>query len=60
MNIATGSLMFLGFVLLVSGMISKLIDVSLLAPFVSSYVGYFIAANSCLLLALVIDKFQQG
>lgn len=60
MNIATGSLMFLGFILLVVGAVSKLMGLSLLAPFIASYMGYFTVANTCLLMALVIDKFQKG
>lgn len=59
MNIATGCLTFLGFIFLLSGIISKFIGVSLLQPFFSSYVGYFIAANTCLLLALLVDKFEK-
>lgn len=59
MNLATGTLLFFGFILMATGAISKFMGVSLLAPFVKSYLGYFIAANSCLLLALAIDKFQK-
>ena len=58
MNVATGSLTFLGFILLIVGIVSKLMGVSLFAPFISSFLGYFIGANSCLIMALVIEKFQ--
>ncbi len=60
MNIATGSLTFLGFIMLVLGAASKLMGVSLLQPLVVSPVGYLLAANSCLLMALIVDKFQKG
>ncbi|MBL7157725.1 MAG: hypothetical protein ISS92_06190 [Candidatus Omnitrophica bacterium] len=60
MNIATGSLLFLGFVLLILGVASKFLGMSLLAPTFTASFGYFIAANSCLLLALVIDKFEKS
>ena len=59
MNLATGSLIFVGFILMVAGIASKFMGMSLLEPLFSSYFGYFIAANTCLLLALAIDKFQK-
>lgn len=59
MNLATGSLVCLGFIFLVTGTVSKLMGISLLAPWVKTEMGYFIVANSCLLIALVIDKFQE-
>ena len=60
MNLATGSLMLLGFVLLVAGIVSKLMGMALLAPFFNTSVGCFMAANACLLLVLVVDKFQKS
>ncbi len=59
MNLGSAILMFVGFLLLLAGMVSKIIGLSLLAPFISSYMAYFIGANSCILLALAIDKFQK-
>jgi len=59
MNLATGSLMLLGLVLAILGLVSKLIGTSILAPLITNYFSYLIAANTCLLLALVIDKFQK-
>ena len=59
MNIATGCLTFLGFVFILAGIISKFAGISLFQPFVSSFLGYFIAANTCLLLALIVDKFEK-
>lgn len=60
MNLATGSLMFIGMILLVLGAVSKFMGLSLLEPLITSHISYFIAANSCLLLALVVDKFQKS
>ena len=59
MNVATGCLTFLGFILLLAGIASKLMGISILAPYISSFLGYFIGANTCLLMALVVDKFQK-
>ena len=60
MNLATGSLMILGFALLVAGLISKLMGIAILTPFFNSSMGCFMAANTCLLLALAVDKFQKS
>ena len=59
MKVATGALMFVGFIVLMAGIGSKILGISLFAPFFSSAGSYFIAANSCLLLALVVDKFNK-
>ncbi|NQU95568.1 MAG: hypothetical protein HQ549_04990 [Candidatus Omnitrophica bacterium] len=60
MNLATGSLMILGSTLLVAGMVSKLMGLAILAPFFNTSIGCFMAANACLLLVLVVDKFQKN
>lgn len=60
MNLAVGSLTLLGFLILALGAVSKLMGMSLLTPFISSYFGYFIVANSCILTAIVIDRFQKS
>jgi len=59
MNLATGTLMLFGLTLFLTGVASKFMGASLLAPFIKSYMGYFIAANSCIILALAIEKFQK-
>jgi hypothetical protein len=59
MNIATGCLTFLSLIFILSGVMSKFLGISLLQPFFSSVMGYFIAANTCLLLALLVDKFDK-
>ena len=60
MNLATGTLTLLGMVLVIAGIISRVIGFSFLAPLVSSYMGYFVGANLCFLLVLVIDKYQKN
>ena len=59
MNIATGCLTLVGFFLLVVGIASKFMGMSLLTPFITTSIGYFIAANSCLLLVLIVDRFGK-
>lgn len=59
MNVATGSLVFLAFILMLAGLASKMMGLSILAPYFSSFLGYFVVANTCLLMALIIDKFQK-
>jgi len=59
MNLATGSLVLLGLVLMIVGVTSKLMGLSLLAPLFTSYVSYLVAANSCLLLSVIIDKHHK-
>ena len=59
MNLATGSLLFLGFLFAVLGVASKIMGVSLAAPLIETNIGYMTVVNTCLLLALVIDKFQK-
>ena len=59
MNLAVGSLTFLGLILLVAGVVSKVISISVFAPYFASFSSYFLAANTCLIMALVVDKFQK-
>ena len=58
MNLATGVLVFAGMLSIVLGIISKLLGVSLLSPYVESGSGYFIVAVTCLVVSLVVDRFQ--
>ncbi len=60
MNAATGTLTLVGLVLLLAGLISKFLGVLILEPFISSSINYVIAANTCFLLAIVVDKFQKN
>ena len=60
MNVATGCLVFLAFILALLGVASKFLGLSLLAPYINSTIGYLGAANFCLLTALIVDKFQKS
>lgn len=59
MNLATGSLVLLGLLVLVAGIVSKLIGLSLLAPFFISPSSYMAAANSCFLMGILADKYHK-
>ena len=59
MNLGTGALVFLGFMLLLLGVVSRLMNLPLLTPYIQSFLGYFIAANTCFLMALIVDKFEK-
>lgn len=58
MDMAVGSVVLLGFLFLLGGVICKFSDLSLLEPYVTSPAGFFAVANTCFLLALVVDRFS--
>ncbi len=60
MSLATGTLVFTGFLTVVLGVASKLMGVSLLAPYIELSSSYFIVGITCLVMALVIDKFGKA
>ena len=60
MNAATGTLTLVGLILLLAGLVSKLLGILILAPFITASINYVIAANTCFLLAIVVDKFQKN
>jgi len=59
MNLATGSLIFLGAMFIVLGAASKVLELSLLGCIFPTCLGYFVGANTCFILALILDKFQD-
>jgi len=59
MNLATGALIFLGFFFIMLGIASKAMGFSLLSPFVQSTLGYIVGANTSILFALIVDKFDK-
>ena len=59
MNLGSGVLMFMGFILIIAGTFSKLTGISLLEPLISSNLGYLAAASICFLLTLIVDRFQK-
>ena len=60
MNIATGSLILLGFILFAGGIISKFMGMSVMAPFINAPTSYLTAGNACLLLVLIVERFQKN
>ena len=59
MSLATGALVLLGFMFALIGLGSKFAGLSLLSPYFSSSFGYFIAANTCFLTAIIVDRFDK-
>jgi len=43
----------------VLGVASRVMGCSLLSPFIQTTLGYFVGANTCILLALIVDKFDK-
>lgn len=59
MNVAVGCLVLLGFVLIMSGVIQKVAGLNLLEPLINASGAAFMAANTCFLLAIVLDRFDS-
>ncbi len=59
MDIGVGVLVLLGFLTILGGVILQLKDINLLEPVVNSPSGYFLTANTCFILALVLEKFGK-
>ncbi|MFQ5952867.1 MAG: hypothetical protein ACE5JK_05635 [Candidatus Omnitrophota bacterium] len=59
MSLATGSLVLLGFFLIMFGVILKFSGLNLLEPLFYNIGGYFAMANTCFLIALVVEKFDK-
>ena len=58
-DVGVGTLLFVGLIILLAGIVTEFMGMSILAPYLKSTLSYFIAGNTCLLLVLVIDKFQK-
>ncbi len=54
-----GALLLLAFMLILFGIIFHIAGLNLLEPILSNVAGFFIIANTCLLLALVVDRFDK-
>lgn len=57
LNLAEGTLVLLGMILLLSAAIIKLKDINLLYPLLTSCVSTLVVANTCFLLAFVVSIF---
>ncbi|MFH1846807.1 MAG: hypothetical protein ABH869_04545 [Candidatus Omnitrophota bacterium] len=60
MNKAEGSLVILGLLLLVNGSIYKISGFNLLVQMSEDLASFFVLANTCFLLALVVYIFDQN
>jgi len=59
MGIAVGTLVLLGFILLQVGIIFKFVGINLLDPVLVIPGNILTAANTCFLIALIVDKFDS-
>lgn len=59
MSLAVGTLVFIGFLLILFGVIAKASGVNLLTPAVTNVSNIFIIANTCFLMALIVSKFDK-
>lgn len=57
LNLAEGSLVLLGFLLLLDVAVIKVKSINLLTPLVNDSVGALLAANTCFIVAFVISIF---
>ncbi len=59
MNIAEGSIVLVGFLLLLNGLVSKFIGFSLLRPMINTTLASFVSANSCFLVAFLLNTYDK-
>lgn len=59
MDLAEGSLILSGFLLILCGVINQLFAFNLLDPIIGSVSASFIAANSCFLVAIIVYLFGK-
>ncbi|MFC1570224.1 hypothetical protein ACFL4E_00390 [Candidatus Omnitrophota bacterium] len=57
LNLAEGTLVLMGFLLILNVAILKVKDINLLTPLVNDPVGMLAAANTCFIIAFVISIF---
>lgn len=59
MNVAVGSLILIGMLLVMGGVIMKYAGLNLLEPYLNVPTNFFVVANTCFLVALIVDKFDR-
>lgn len=59
MSLGVGVLVLLGLILILFGVVFKLSGLNLLEPQIKEVTNFFIVANTCLLLALIVAKFDK-
>ncbi len=57
MNLAVGALVLVGFLMLQVGIIFRMSGFNILEPMFEIPQNFFIASNTCFLIALVVDRF---
>lgn len=60
MSLGVGVLVLLGLILILFGVVFKLSGLNLLEPQIKEVTNFFIVANTCLLLALIVAKFDKS
>ena len=60
MSLGVGVLVLLGLILILFGVIFKLSGLNLLHPQIKDVSNFFVIANTCLLLAIIVDKFDTS
>ena len=60
MNLAEGTLVLLGFIFILAAMVLKISGLNVLDPIINTVYGFFLAANTCFLIAFVIAMFDKA
>ena len=58
MNLAVGSLLLVGFIMIQGGVVLQIAGLNLLDPLFKIPSSAFLIANTCFLVALIIDRFS--
>ena len=58
-NLAVGARLLLGFLLLQVGVVFQIAGINLLDPILRIPSSFFIVANTCFLVALLVDRFGE-
>jgi len=54
-----GTLLLMAFLMILTGIVLHFSGLNLLEPIINSVAAYFVIANTCILMALVVDKFDR-
>ncbi|RKY40045.1 MAG: hypothetical protein DRP85_09355 [Candidatus Makaraimicrobium thalassicum] len=60
MNLAEGTLVLLGFIFILAAMVLKISGLNVLDPIINPVYGFFLAVNTCFLIAFVIAMFDKA
>jgi UPF0716 family protein affecting phage T7 exclusion len=59
MDLAEGSLVLSGFLLIICGVVNKIANFNFLTPFIKTSSAAFISANTCFLIAVIVYLFGK-